>query len=183
MCAVCENRRLRHATHLLLPLGSSTQVDFVPPVPSRLCACLVATDHPPGWVISVCGLLVWLTIGLWWCWLPVPRWLGGLPGGHLPVLSVDRLFMVTFSLSPMNQACFPNAALRLARVVTPCVWVLDPKELSWTDCVWAPRELILEYLPYRPNMFPYCTFGMGSWRKIIHSPTRQLSGELDAGHN
>ena len=36
----------------------------------------------------------------------------------------------------MNQAYFPNVALRLplAREVTPCSWVSDPEDLSGTDC-------------------------------------------------
>ena len=39
--------------HPLLPFGSSTQLHMVPPVPSRLCACMVATDHPPGVGLSL----------------------------------------------------------------------------------------------------------------------------------
>ena len=53
LCAVCENRRVRHATHHLLPCGSSTQLDFLSLVPSRLCACVIATDHPPGVGLSM----------------------------------------------------------------------------------------------------------------------------------
>ena len=114
VCAVCENRRVRHATHPLLPLGSSTQLDFVPPVPSRLCACLVATDHPPVlgclclWAaVAATGLPQWVVLvactplvgwSLWWL-CPCYQWIG-CSWRALPVL-------------PMNQAVFPNVALRL----------------------------------------------------------------------
>ena len=33
-------------------------------------------------------------------------------------------------------------------------------------------------IPHRPKMFPCCTFRMGSWRKLIDSPTRKFSGSV-----
>ena len=108
---VCENRRIRHATHSLLPFGPSTQLEFFPPRPSLLC--WLGCHRPPtrvGYPPSV--------------GFSVSRWWGGSPGGLLPA-------------SPMNQAYFPNVALRLplVREVTPCFWVSVPKDLSGTHCV------------------------------------------------
>ena len=108
LCAVCENRQVRHATHPLLPLGSSTQLGFVPPVPYRLCACLVAADHPPGVGLSVCGLglvtrlvtIVGCTRELWLCWWPGTPLVGWSSWCALPVLPVDQLFFPNVALQP-----------------------------------------------------------------------------------
>ena len=69
---------------------------------------------PFGWLLvwgrsrqASVGLVPLTTVGLTrgprWCWWPVHRWWGP-SGGHLPVSSVVPLFMVIFSLSPMNLA-------------------------------------------------------------------------------
>ena len=70
-------------------------------MPSLLCACLAATDHPRElgthqvlgslclWgVVSATGLvpliIACFTRELWWRWWPVPRRWGGPPGGLCP---------------------------------------------------------------------------------------------------
>ena len=95
LCAVCGSTTkpsdpARHASPCC-HLGHAHSLIFVRPVPSLLCACLVATDPPPGvgyplvlgflclWaVLTATGLVPLTTVGftreLWWCWWPVPRW-------------------------------------------------------------------------------------------------------------
>ena len=85
-----QNRHIRHATHPMLPSGSSTQFDVVPPVPSRAlpAVCLLGCHRPPTcvgyppvvgffllclWaVVTATGLVPLTTVGftreLWWCW-------------------------------------------------------------------------------------------------------------------
>ena len=79
---------------------------------------------------------------LWWCWWLLPRWWGGPPGGCCPCYQWTGCSWWALPVLPMNQAYFPNVALRLplAWVVTPCFWVPDPQDLRGTDCVRYRRR-------------------------------------------
>ena len=61
-----QYRLIRHATHPMLSFGPSRQLEFFHPMPSLLCAGLLAAHHPRElvptkcWVLSVCGLLLQL---------------------------------------------------------------------------------------------------------------------------
>ena len=123
-----QYRLIRHTTHSMLPFRPSTQLEIFPPMPSPLCAGLVATDHPRelghppsvGFSLSVgccysytagtfdhCGFYPWAVVVL------VAR-----------ALLVGWSFWWALPVLPVDQAFFPNVALSLllARVVTPCLW-------------------------------------------------------------
>ena len=107
-------------------MGQANSLIFVPPVPSLLCAGLLANQPVLGTHQVLVFLCLWAVVKatfvdhrgftreLWWRWWPVHV------GGVVLLVGFAR---VTNETGVLFQRC-----------TTPCFWVSDLQDLSGTDC-------------------------------------------------
>ena len=190
-----KNRLIRHATHPLLPFGPSLQLEFCPS--HALPAVCLLGCHRLGslclWaVVAGAGLVPLTMVGftreLWW---PVPRW-------ALPVLPVDRLFLVGSARvtndpqhsSGTNGTCkrsqivcrgeFLQAVDNSLEKVTPKLEALredptpDADWALWVDCTQEPARIF--FSPHRTTKRDDAQARLALRRKLLfeRADTRTL---------